>query len=54
MTTPIKDQLKIKKITVVELAETLGITRATVYKRFEDGNWNKLQKAELVKLGVAV
>lgn len=52
--TSIQDQLKEKKMTVVELAEKLGATRATIYKRFEDGKWKKLQKEALLKLGITL
>lgn len=50
----IQDQLKTKGITIVELAEQMGVTRKTIYKKFEDGKWKTLEKQVLAKLGIKI
>jgi predicted DNA-binding transcriptional regulator AlpA len=50
----IQEQLKIKGITIVELAEKMGVTRKTIYKKFEDGKWKTLEKQVLTKLGITL
>lgn len=50
----VKKQLKDRKITIVALAKSLDLSRVTVYKRFRDKKWSKLEIAYLKQLGVSI